>query len=74
MSWLETQFTKAEQANEKILLVGHIAPAVGSRWPEWKLKRFYDLIKKHPNRVIGQLYGHSHSDSVRLLKLKISSS
>lgn len=64
MSWLEQQFIKAEQSNEKILIVGHIAPHFGSRWPEWKLNKFYSLIKKYHARVIGQLYGHSHSDSV----------
>jgi len=65
MAWLTAEFDKAEAADEKILFMGHIPPK--GRWPEWKYNFFYNLIKRHQKRVIGQFYGHQHSDNFKLM-------
>jgi sphingomyelin phosphodiesterase len=62
MKWLEETFKDAEEKNEKIVILGHIKPGAGSRWPEFKLVHYEKLMQKYHDRVIGQFYGHSHAD------------
>jgi hypothetical protein len=71
LRWLEAQLVKAEQRESKVYIVGHIPPSSWST-PRDTVEeihaRFLRLLIRFSNVVTAQLYGHKHTDALRLLR------
>ncbi|GAB6032178.1 Acid sphingomyelinase-like phosphodiesterase 3b, variant 2 [Chamberlinius hualienensis] len=73
--WLDETLTELSTNHSKAYITAHIPPGVfgyqvlpmGRSWfqPRYN-KEFIDLIIKHSDIIIGQFYGHEHTDSFRL--------
>lgn len=71
--WLLKQLEIAQSAGRVAYIVGHIAPAVGSYrhsqlWHDHYLERYFSILKDFRDIVVGQLFGHLHSEEFRLLE------
>lgn len=60
-----------ERGNSQAMIVGHIPPSMGSfrhtqLWQEKYINVYYDIITEFDNVIIGQLFGHLHSDEFRV--------
>ena len=75
LKWLEERLVEAEQrgGEGKVYIVGHVPPG-GQSWgsPQATVKelhaRFLRLLIRFSHLLAGQLYGHTHSDSFRLIR------
>ena len=74
LKWLEAQLLETEQRGEdNVYIVGHVPPG-GQSWtsPHDTVKelheRFLQLLIRFSHVVAGQLYGHTHTDSFRLIR------
>ena len=75
--WLEQQLNAAKVANRFVYIVGHIPPSIGSYrhtqfWHERYLTTYYSILDSFydDNIIVGQLFGHIHSDEFRLIERK----
>uniref|UniRef100_A0A061RB85 Sphingomyelin phosphodiesterase n=1 Tax=Tetraselmis sp. GSL018 TaxID=582737 RepID=A0A061RB85_9CHLO len=68
LAWLEGVLTRSKQNGERVLITGHIPPGMfGGCWG--KASHEYEmLIGRFQETVVGQLFGHQHSGSFRLLR------
>ncbi|KAL3816384.1 hypothetical protein ACHAXA_008354 [Cyclostephanos tholiformis] len=53
------------------MIVGHVPPAMGSYrhqqlWKEGYIRTYYKIVKEFDDVVMGQLFGHLHSDEFRV--------
>ncbi|GAB6027556.1 Acid sphingomyelinase-like phosphodiesterase 3b, variant 2 [Chamberlinius hualienensis] len=74
-AWLDKTLTQLEASNKKAYLLAHISPGIfgrkvtpnGYRWFQDTYNIMYhELIVKHAKTIIGQFYGHDHTDSFKL--------
>ena len=65
LSWLIGQLTDAENANEKVHIVGHIPPGKNDCLQIWS-ENYYRIISRFNETIKGQFYGHTHSDEYEL--------
>ncbi|KAF6207953.1 hypothetical protein GE061_016402 [Apolygus lucorum] len=72
--WLETTLTKSQSRKETVYLVGHMAPGADERQPdarplysEYYSRRLIELMRKHSHVIVGQFFGHLHSDTFRVI-------
>ncbi|CAH1129145.1 unnamed protein product [Ceutorhynchus assimilis] len=76
--WLEKVLEKFKRNNEVVYLVGHIPPGSDERhkgltapshimYKDYHNKRYIKLIRKYHAIIVGQFYGHLHSDTFRVL-------
>lgn len=63
--WLQGELQKAENNNEIVYIIGHIAPGMGTCLDEWSY-HYAGLIDRYQYTVRGQFYGHSHSDQFQM--------
>eukprot|EP01080_Neovahlkampfia_damariscottae_P006734 gene6734-10899_t len=71
MKFIKDSLELAARNNEKVIILGHIRPRGDStRWFPSKLLEFEELIQKHHQRIIGQFYGHTHTDSISFMMNK----
>jgi sphingomyelin phosphodiesterase len=63
LEWLWKTLLAAENNNEKVIIIGHIAPSFFSIHKIWS-RRFNTLIDRFSNIIVGQMYGHTHSDEI----------
>ncbi|KAM7383165.1 hypothetical protein PAMP_002843 [Pampus punctatissimus] len=71
-SWAHQVLTEAANNKEKVYIIGHIPPGVfekkRSKWwftPKFN-KKYLELIQKHHSVILGQFFGHHHTDSFRM--------
>ncbi|XP_056300643.1 acid sphingomyelinase-like phosphodiesterase 3b [Pseudoliparis swirei] len=71
-SWADQVLTEAAINKEKVYIIGHIPPGVFEKkrskpWftPEFN-KLYLELIQKHHSVILGQFFGHHHTDSFRM--------
>ncbi|MEQ2299064.1 hypothetical protein AMECASPLE_011693 [Ameca splendens] len=70
--WLEQTLTAAANNKEKVFIIGHIPPGFFEKkrnkpWFTQKFnKRYLEIIQKHHSVIIGQFFGHHHTDSFRM--------
>lgn len=71
--WAEQVLTEAATNKEKVYIIGHIPPGFFEKkrkklWfdPVFN-ERFVNLIQKHHQVILGQFFGHHHTDSFRML-------
>jgi len=77
--WMESQLQTARKKNQKIYVMGHIPPTVGSYrhsqfWHTQYLLKYLTLIDTYSDIVVAQLFGHLHSNEFRVLPSKQSKS
>uniref|UniRef100_A0AAY4CUQ5 Acid sphingomyelinase-like phosphodiesterase n=2 Tax=Denticeps clupeoides TaxID=299321 RepID=A0AAY4CUQ5_9TELE len=72
LQWMDDVLSKAVLNNEKVYIIGHIPPGVFEKkrnkaWfrPHFN-KRYLELIQKHHCVIMGQFFGHHHTDSFRM--------
>ncbi|KAF0045943.1 hypothetical protein F2P81_002472 [Scophthalmus maximus] len=70
--WADRVLSEAADNKEKVYVIGHIPPGFfekkrGKPWftPEFNQK-YLDLIQKHHSVILGQFFGHHHTDSFRM--------
>ncbi|XP_056619222.1 acid sphingomyelinase-like phosphodiesterase 3b isoform X2 [Triplophysa dalaica] len=71
-SWADQVLSDAAKNNEKVYLIGHVPPGFFEKkrnkpwFREEFNKRYIDLIQKHHTVILGQFFGHHHTDSFRM--------
>ncbi|RVE62971.1 hypothetical protein OJAV_G00162290 [Oryzias javanicus] len=71
-SWADQILTEAGTNKEKVYIIGHVPPGFFEKkrhkpWFSPKFNRRYlDLIKKHHSVILGQFFGHHHTDCFRM--------
>lgn len=71
-SWSDRVLTEAANNKEKVYIIGHIPPGFFEKkrskpWFTAKFnQRYLDLIQKHHSVIVGQFFGHHHTDSFRM--------
>ncbi|XP_071455725.1 acid sphingomyelinase-like phosphodiesterase 3b [Hetaerina americana] len=74
--WLEGVLEKSLRNRETVYLVGHVPPGVDERRPnsmaygafkERFNRRYLRLVRKYSQVIVGQFFGHHHSDSFRVI-------
>ncbi|CAB0014726.1 unnamed protein product [Nesidiocoris tenuis] len=73
-SWLESVLLKSQKNRETVYLVGHMAPGADERQPdappifkEVYSRRLIKLMRKYSDIIVGQFFGHLHSDTFRVI-------
>lgn len=64
---LRKTLQSAEDAGEKVFIIGHIPPGDTTYMNECNL-RYNVLMERYQNIIRGQFYGHTHNDEIRLLR------
>lgn len=65
LAWLVSTLLAAELAQEKVHLLGHIAPDSTECTRPW-LRTFLNILDRFQDTITGQFYGHSHRDEFRV--------
>ena len=71
-AWMRsTLMNIREKGNSQAIVVGHISPAMGSfrhsqLWKEKYINAYYEIIQEFDDVIVGQLFGHLHSDEFRV--------
>ncbi|XP_054476990.1 acid sphingomyelinase-like phosphodiesterase 3b [Anoplopoma fimbria] len=71
-SWANQVLTEAAINKEKVYIIGHVPPGFfekkrSTKWFMPKFNELYlDLIQKHHSVILGQFFGHHHTDSFRM--------
>ncbi len=66
LKWLVQELLKAEQAGDRVHLVGHIAPDRKGCTQAW-IFNFINIVERFKDTIVGQFYGHSHADEFRVI-------
>ncbi|XP_039973142.1 acid sphingomyelinase-like phosphodiesterase 3b isoform X2 [Xiphias gladius] len=71
-SWADHVLTEAANNKERVYIIGHVPPGFFEKkrrkpWftPKFN-QRYLDLIQKHHSVILGQFFGHHHTDSFRM--------
>ncbi|KAL7549140.1 hypothetical protein ACHAWF_012409 [Thalassiosira exigua] len=69
--WMKRILLHCRQKGTQAIIVGHIPPTVGSYrhaqlWKESYVKSYYEIVGEFDDIIIGQLFGHLHSDEFRV--------
>lgn len=59
LKWLANVLQNSENIGEKIHIIGHQHPS--SCINSWSIV-YYDIVNRYENIIVGQFFGHSHSD------------
>lgn len=71
-NWTDQVLTEATNNKEKVYIIGHVPPGFfeKKRRKPWFTasfnKRYLEIIQKHHSVIIGQFFGHHHTDSFRM--------
>ncbi|KAI1300259.1 Sphingomyelin phosphodiesterase [Halotydeus destructor] len=65
LDWLVKVLAEAEQAHERVHIVGHIAPDPTECTRPW-LRNFLNILERFQDTIVGQFYGHTHRDEFRV--------
>lgn len=65
LKWLSEELHNAEQAGDKVHIIGHIPPDNRECTQAW-LYNFLRIIDRFNDTVLAQYYGHTHRDEYRL--------
>jgi sphingomyelin phosphodiesterase len=66
LKWLAQELLKAEQAGDRVHLLGHIPPDRRECTQAWVFN-FINIVERFKDTIVGQFYGHSHADEFRVL-------
>jgi sphingomyelin phosphodiesterase len=62
---LISELQQAEDLNEDVFILGHIAPGNPDVSKYWSAA-FYKIVQRYEDVILGQFYGHSHRDEFKL--------
>jgi len=65
LQWFSDTMHAAEQAGEKVWIVGHVPPGSGDCWSKWSMQ-FLRVINRYEAIIMAQFYGHTHNDEIRV--------
>ncbi|XP_056645510.1 sphingomyelin phosphodiesterase-like isoform X1 [Diorhabda sublineata] len=65
LKWLIYELQNAEKQNEKVHVIGHIAPGSSDCLKTWSMN-YYSIVDRYRHVITGQFYGHSHADEFEL--------
>ena len=68
LDWLRSSLKEAESVGDNALIVGHIPPGIWNGCYGNFTERYQEILAEFPRTVSGQVFGHRHSGSFRLLK------
>lgn len=63
LAWLVTQLQDAEDAGDKVHILGH--QPVASCMSSW-LENYYKIVNRYESTIAGHFFGHTHSDEFRM--------
>lgn len=61
LEWLIRELQKAELADEKVHIIGHMPPGSSDCVKIWS-SNYYDIIGRYENTIAAQFFGHEHFD------------
>ena len=69
--WMKQVLKESQQKGAQVIIVGHIPPTVGSfqhnqLWKDSYIKTYFDVVHEFDGVIVGQLFGHLHSDEFRV--------
>ncbi|XP_071959555.1 sphingomyelin phosphodiesterase-like [Antedon mediterranea] len=66
LQWLISTLQKAEDKNQKVHILGHIAPGSGDclKWWSWN---YYQIVNRYESTITGQYFGHTHIQSLEVM-------
>lgn len=76
--WLERVLYKFQKNKETVYLVGHVAPGHDERqmgflqpahkaYTNYHNLKYLEIVRNYSSIIVGQFFGHWHSDSFRLM-------
>ena len=65
--WIQETLETARRNGEKVLIVGHIPPGIGSTTDEYG-DWYYNITNHFSDIIVGQLFGHTHQDHFKVLQ------
>lgn len=65
LQWLIDELQKAEIAQEKVHILGHIAPGNSDCLKVWS-RNFYKIVGRYESTITAQFYGHTHYDELEI--------
>jgi len=63
LQWFADTLAKAEEAGEKVHVIGHIPPCQCLKWFSYN---YYRIINRFYKTITGQFFGHTHNDEFRI--------
>ncbi|XP_053288213.1 acid sphingomyelinase-like phosphodiesterase 3b isoform X1 [Pleuronectes platessa] len=72
LQWADRVLTEAANNKEKVYIIGHVPPGFFEKkrskpWFRSEFnKEYLDLIQRHHSVILGQFFGHHHTDSFRM--------
>lgn len=71
MQWISGELAKAEQAKERVFIIGHIPPGIEiHKYGQWCTIPFNEgllsLVERYQSTIVAQFYGHVHHDFFKL--------
>jgi len=69
--WMRAVLSNCRELGTQAIIVGHIAPCVGSfrhtqLWQTQYIQTYYDIVQEYDEVITGQLFGHIHTDEFRV--------
>ncbi|XP_033105480.1 sphingomyelin phosphodiesterase-like [Anneissia japonica] len=66
LQWLISTLQQAENKNQKVHILGHIAPGSGDclKWWSWN---YYKIVNRYESTITGQYFGHTHIQSLEVM-------
>lgn len=61
LQWLVNELQDSQTNNEKVWLMGHVAPSDSDCVVPWS-NLFDGIVNRYASTIVGQFYGHSHND------------
>ncbi|KAF7278427.1 hypothetical protein GWI33_008461 [Rhynchophorus ferrugineus] len=65
LKWLVNELQQAEDNNEKVHIIGHVAPGSDDCLKTWS-RNFYEIVHRYEGTITGLFYGHSHADEFQV--------
>ena len=65
LTWLIHELQSSELLEEKVLIIGHIAPGGNDCLQVWS-QNYYRIINRYESTISAQFFGHSHTDEFQL--------
>ncbi|GAA5814946.1 hypothetical protein MFLAVUS_008449 [Mucor flavus] len=66
LAWLISHLQKAEDAKQKVWIIGHTPPGDSACFHDYS-NYFYQIVNRYaPHVIAGQFYGHTHRDEFQI--------
>eukprot|EP01132_Coremiostelium_polycephalum_P005700 gene5700-7094_t len=65
IQWTIDTLQASEDIGEKVFIVGHIPPGTSDCIDIWS-QRFYQVVNRYEDTILGTFYGHTHNDQFEL--------